>query len=525
MTVHPTAARGLPASIVASILGKLTASGSAELSPEEANALSVVVQAGLATRASDDGDGREELARLRARLTHARTAGRKAEEGELREAILTLSDRLAEASGGVALRALDDGGAYRGGGRDLGSHHLTHKGRSLLGDLGPRALRLPGLSLGEFEDAVGQLKIRLDERATRARDIVLQLKHPASVGAARLAALGISARNAPLDHLALYLQQAFGESGTVLLRDEERWSAAESALLVVGALEHSRPIMLDLLKLRQSFVTQYTQGRSEEALDAAVLLLPWPEAERAAAIQRCTTLALNFRAATEATLPLSSALLIERTRVLDELLGARLVSMYRGLRAHGAAESEAVTTAALLSLSDGDASWLVSRADALQSYLGRFSPTPLWSAAGALALLTADVPEILDDLRLASAATQRVLLATSGAEAVGLAVKLLLVVAALGHGSEGDPEESLVLRPAMAPSANNLGMAALATSLPMILAATATFHRPLLTAHDVALSAAPMHSSYVYGSSGYYGGSSSSSGWGGWGSSGGRSWG
>jgi len=519
MTAHSSAASAVPASIVASILGKLTAAGTAELSPDEADALAALVQAGWATRSSDDSDGREELGRLRARLTQARAAGSAAQEGELREAILTLSDRIAEASGGVVLRAADDGGAYRGGARGLGSYHLTHKGRALLGDLGPRSPRLPGLTLGDFEEAVGQLKIRLDERATRARDIVLQLKHPAAMGAARLAALGVSARTGLAEHIALYLGQAFVESNSTMLPDAERWSAAESALLVVGALEHSRPIMLDLLTLRQSIVTQYTQGRGEEALDAAVLLLPWSEAERAAAIQRCTSLALNFRAATEATLPLSSALLIERTRVLDELLGARLVSMYRGLRAHGAAEAEAVTTAALLSLSDGDASFLVSRADALQSYLGRFSPTPLWSAAGALALLTAGVPEILDDLQLASAATQRVLLATSGAEAIGLAVKLLLVVAALGHGNEGDPEESLVLRPAMAPSANNLGIAGLATSLSMILAATATFHRPLLTAHDVALSAAPMHSSYVYGSSGYYGGSSS------WGSGGGRSWG
>lgn len=523
MTHSPTAASAVPASVVASILGKLTASGHAELSPEEADALPALVQRGLAARATDDGDGREELGRLRARLTQARAEGRTAEEGELREAILTLSDRMAEASGGVTLRVLDHGGAYRGGSRGLGSYHLTHSGRALLGDLGPRAPRLPGMTLGAFEAAMGQLAARLDERATRARDIVLQLKHPYSVGAARLAALGVSARASSVGHLALYLGQAFGETGGTPMPEAERWSAAESALLAVGALEHSRPIVLDLTKLRQTLATQYTQGRSEEALDAAVLLLPWPEAERAAAIQRCTTLALNFRGATQATLPLSSALLIERTRVLDELVGARLVSMYRGLRAHGVAEAEAVTTAALLSLSDGDAGWLVSRADALQSYLGRFSPTPLWSAAGALALLSADVPEILDDLRLASAATQRVLLATSGAEAIGLAIKLLLVVAALGAGAEGDPEESLVLRPVMAPSANNLGMAGLATSLPMILAATATFHRPLLTAHDVALSAAPMHSSYVYGSSGYYSGSSS--GWGGWSSGGGRSWG
>ncbi len=528
-TVTRHAASHVPAAIVAGILGKLTGAGQAELTPDEGDALAVVVQAGLATRVSEDSGDREELGRLRARLTQVRAEGNTAAESALREAILTLSDRVTEASGGVALRTVDEGGAYRGGARALGNYHLTHKGRALLGDLGPRAPRLPGLTLGDFEDAIEQLKQRLDERATRARDVVLKLHPPPEApGAARLAAIGVVARAASEGHLALYLDQAYRETASAKLPEPERWSAAESALLAVGALEHSRPVALDLLNLRTSLAHQYTQGRSEEALDAAVLLLPWPDPERRAAIERCTSLALNFRAATDATLPLSSALLIERSRGIDELVSARLVSMYRGLRGLGVVDLEAVTAAALLSLSDGDAGWNVGRVDALQAYLSRFSPIPLWSAAASLALLSADVPEILDDLRLASAATQRVLLATSGAEAIGLAVKLLLVVATLGLGAEGDPEESLVLRPAITPSANRLGLAGLTTSLPMILAATASFHRPLLTAHDVALSAAPMHSSYVYGSSGYssgwgssWGSGSGSRGW----SSGGRSWG
>lgn len=510
------------AALAAAILTKLTAGGRVELNAEESAALPGLIERGLVSRAAIDPDAGPTMARLRGELTDARNAGRSAREAELREEILALSDRVASASGGVELHSTGDGGAYRAAGSVLGTFHLTHEGRALLGDLGPRAPRVGDLSVEQFGAAMLALRGRVEARAGRAKDVVLGLSSPEPRGAARLAAIGAAARSEHPGHLAQVLAMAYAQTANGPLTPSERWACAECAVLAVGRLEDAPAIVNDILKLRQTLFTQYAYGRSEDALDAAVMLLPWAQAERDQAIERAAQLATHLRSVTNVALPLANALLVERTRPIDQGLAARMISMFRDLSGRGASPEDAMATAAMLSLSDGDAAWLVARADALQSYLGRFSPTPLWTPAGALALLVADVPEVLDDLRLASAATQKVLLSTSGAEAIGLAIKLLLVVAALGHGNEGDAEEGLVLRPGIAAAARRLGLAGLATSLPMLLAASTAFHKPLLTAHDVALAAAPMHSSYVYGSSGYgsSGWGSSSSGWGG-----GRSWG
>lgn len=496
-------------SIVASVLSKLTTGGRAEVTPEEAEAFPSLMREGLMGAATVDPEAAPRLARLRAELVAARGTDR---EAALREAILALSDVMAEASGGVEIIALGDGGAYRGAGQSVGTYHLTQKGRALLSDLGPRAPRVGAMSLADFQVALDALKRQMGARTERARVIMTALGNVEPRGAARLAALGAAARREPTANVAFYLSEAHKVTTSSELTPNERWSCAESAVLAVGQLEHARPIAQDLIKLRNSLFAQYAHGRSEDALDAAVMLLPWPEAERARAIERAAGLATYFRTATNAGLPLANALVIERTRTIDELLSARLVSMYRELSAQGLSPDEAAVTSALLSLSEGDAGWLVARTGSLSSYLGRFSPTPLWGPAAALSLLQADVPEILDDVRLASAAVQRDLLASSGAEAIGLAIKLLLLVADLGHGQEGDAEEQLPMRPEISAAAHRLGLAGLTTSLPTLLVASAAFHRPLLTAHDVALAAAPMHDSYVFGTSGW--GSGWSSGWG-----------
>lgn len=497
----------MDASLLASVLSQLAAGGRAELAPDEIEVLRAAVSAGLLVEARPDPAATTELTRLRAELAAARGTPR---QDALRSEILRLSDRLAESSGGVEV-AMRAEGAYRGASSAIGAYHLTHPGRALLGDLGPRVGRVRGMRYDEFLPALQALKGRIDERARRAREVMGALGEVQPLGASRLAALGVAARAESAMHLGLYLKQAFHDTTGTPLTPAERWSAAESAVLATGRLEDTVPVVRQLVALRNQLFSQYAHGRSEDALDAAVLLLPWPEEERAAAIQRAAGLATHVRNAANAAVPLSTALVVERARPGGELSAARMVSLHALLAPTGAAPDDAVAAAAFLSLADADPAYLVGRTESLLGYVSRFSPTPLWAAAAALALLDGDVSAIVDDLRLTSAATQRHLGAGSGAEAIGLAIKLLLLVATLGLGSDGDAEESLALRPRIAETVRRLGMAGLTTSLPAGLPIGAAFHSPLLTAHDVALAAAPMHDSYVFGSGGGYG----TSGWGG----------
>lgn len=490
----------MDASHLASVLNKLASGAKPELTPDEVGVLRAAEELGLVAEARPDPAATTRLRALRERLIAAR--GTDA-EAALRSEILELGDRVAESSGGIEVLAAAEG-AYRGTTGALGSFHLTQAGRALLGDLGPRAARATGMTYPAFTSAVAALRAQLGARAARATEILKVTVEPQPLGAARLAALGAAARGENAVHLGTVLRQLHAETANTPLAPAERWAAAESAVLSVGGLEDGVAAVRQLVTLRNELFGQYAHGRSEDALDAAVLLLPWAREERTAAIQRAATLAGDFRGATGQGLSLSLALVIERARPGAELAWGRLVSLHGELTRRGVPPEEATAAAALLSLSDSDPAWLVDRTVSFFGYVSRFSPIPLWAASAALALLENDVAHTIDDLRIASAATQRHLGAASGAEAIGLAIKLLLLAGMLGLGNEGDPEESLVLRPSLAAATRRLGTAGLATSLPLALPLGAAFHQPLLTAHDVALSAAPMHSSYVYGSGGGY---------------------
>jgi|GEM_PF-2678074 hypothetical protein len=523
----------MDSSLLASVLSQLAGGARAELAPDEVDALRYAVSAGLAAATSADPGAAEALARLRTELAAARGTPR---EGALRTEILALSDRLAESSGGVELAARASG-MYRGSAEPLGTFHLTHAGRALLGDLGPRADRVRGMRHDEFVPAIAVLRSQIEARAARAGAIRNMLGDREPVGAMRLATLGVASRREEHTDLAQRLAETMAFAASTSLTPAERWSAAESAVLAAGSIEDAAAVLRQLVALRDRIFAQFSNGLSEDALDAAVLLLPWPEHERNAAIARAAELATHFRSATNTALPLSLALVLERARPGAELSADRLVAQFaalapepRGTPGQPVADDTAAA-AVLLSLADADPELLARRARSLLDYVSRFSPTPLWSAAAALALLDGDVGAIVDDLRLTSAATQRFLGASSGAEAIGLAIKLLLLVATLGLGADGDPEEYVALRPRIAPSVRRLGLAGLATSLPSGLPLGAAFHAPLLTAHDVALAAAPMHDSYVFGSSGWGSSGWGNSGWGnsgwgnsGWGSRGSRGW-
>jgi hypothetical protein len=512
----------MDASLLASVLSQLAGGGRAELAADAIEALRYAVSQGLAAPTSADPGAAAALARLRGELAIARGTP---DEAALRSEILALSDRLAESSGGVEIVS-GLGGTYRGGGDSLGSFHLTHAGRALLGDLGPRAERARGMRHDEFVPALVVLRSQIQARAARAGVIRNVLGEREPVGAMRLAALGVAARGEEPTAIAQRLAETIAMTASSALTPAERWSAAESALLAAGRIEDGPDVVRQLVPLRDRLLAQFSYGRTEDALDAAVLLLPWPEPEQRAAIARAAELSTHFREAAYAGLPLSLALVLERARPGAELSAARLVAQFAALAPapRGTPDQplpdDAVAAATLLSLADADPEHLAQRTRTLLHYVSRFAPTPLWSAAAALALLEGEVDAIVDDLRLTSAATQRYLGASTGAEAIGLAIKLLLLVASLGLGADGDPEEVVALRPRIAPSVRRLGLAGLATSLPSGLPLGAAFHAPLLTAHDVALAAAPMHDSYVFGSSGGWGGG----GWGG-GGSGGGGWG
>jgi hypothetical protein len=144
----------------------------------------------------------------------------------------------------------------------------------------------------------------------------------------------------------------------------------------------------------------------------------------------------------------------------------------------------------------------VERWRALRQYLARFAADGMAIAAALLTWIALEPPEILDDLRLASAALAKQRMAGGGAETMTLAIKLLLGIAALAAGREGDPEECLALAPSPVATLPHLGLAGALSALPIASAAVTAFHRTVLdAAAEWERVFHPTHSSWVYGGS------------------------
>ncbi|MCZ7681298.1 MAG: hypothetical protein M5U28_21925 [Sandaracinaceae bacterium] len=122
-------------------------------------------------------------------------------------------------------------------------------------------------------------------------------------------------------------------------------------------------------------------------------------------------------------------------------LPAALAELDHALSGDVAGAEERMTTAVLLGFAGGDPRAQIERWRTLRHYVARFSGDGMAVAAALLSWLALEPAEILDDLRLASAELSKHGLSGGGAETMTLAVKLLVSIAALAAGREGDHEE------------------------------------------------------------------------------------
>ncbi len=500
----------------ASVLERLQSGGDVELSASEQALVDRLVSAGLVSEAADTGAERERLAMLKhdlAELARAVEAGGAEMPGvvekqrALRTEILDLSEQLARSDGAARVTGSGSMGPYRGTASAQRRLTLTQRGRALASNLGPRASRAPNLTLEDFEEHMDALRKLFAWRSGRAMNILGRIGTRAGSiepSAVRTVAIGLSGLR--------HGDEALADAWLVLygaLRQRKRGdafsaahdaSAAECLLLTArdpSAVAHDARSADWFIDLRARVHGTYCAGRSDDALDAALLLAAIPTEQHAQRIAECTALAEELAAAS-VPIPLSLALVYTTGGARD---ASPLVAAYRTLSPETREPVEALAAATILSSTTADAGPACDRLRQTRDYLVRFAPNGMMVAAAMLGLLEGDAPALLDDLRLASAEVQRYQLATGGAEAMMHAVKLLVQASLLAHGSEGDPEETVALVARALPAAGLLGLGGAAATLPVVLSAVSTFHRPMLDAALVYERAyQPTHSDYVFGS-------------------------
>lgn len=505
---------------VAEVLGLLAPGAEIEISPSQSALLDRLVSAGLLVAVADATDARARLATKKEALG-ALPAGDPG-IGGLRAEILDLSEKLSTLDGAAFVRVGGDVGPYRGSApekrRGLA---LTHAGRTLLSHLGPRASRAPDVTVADFGKQLDALEALFAMRAKRAADLVQRVRSRIATiepHTLRSAMLGLASLSHPVDalgdaFLVLFsaLRQARPGDGYTVAQDA---AAAESILLHSGqtSVAYDGQIPSALVAWRSDLAQRYCQGRTEDALDAMLLLAAVPPADREARIERAARFASAMAKASVPT-PLSLALLATAGGETPEL-ALSTVAAFRAV--HTPDPLDALTVAVLAAMQRGfSLETQLGRIQKIHAHLARLAPSGMWVAAALLALLDGDEAGVLEDLRLASRQVQQRGLAPGGSEATSLGLKLLLQTALLARGDEGDPEESLALalRALSDVGALDLGTQGLGTvsaTLPLLSGTVAAFHRPMLDAAVLyEQHAAPMHSDYVFG-----GGHHRSFGWG-----------
>ncbi len=495
------------------VLSRLTPGAEIELGAAAMGVLGRLERAGYVARASDPERDRRALADRKAELAALGPRGDAARIAVLRREILAISEALATSDGAARVRTGEGAGPYRGAITFEGAYVLTQSGRALLSNLGPRAARAPRLTLSDFDAQLAALDEILGARARRATDLVTRIAPKTApalpLHALRSAMLGLASLphpNGPLGDAFVVLYTAIRQThASVPCTPAQDASIAEALLLHYVDLRpaYDPTLASALVAMRDDIARRYCAGRTEDALDATLLLAAVPASDRQPRIDRAAAFA-SAMARVSVPTPLSLALLA--TAGGPALESVELVTRAdRHVLSRSADPLEALTTAVLATMQiTHPLEAQLARIDALHAYLMRTGPG-MMVAAALLALLDGDPAGLLDDLRLAARQVTEQRLAPGGVEATALGVKLLLHSALLARGAEGDPEEklALALRALPALAAFELGAQGLGTmsaTLPLLATTVTAFHRPMLEAAVLyEQHSRPMHSDYVFG--------------------------
>jgi hypothetical protein len=495
------------------LLNALAKGGVVELDHGRAELIDALQRAELVRRAPDARDERRRLDQLKGEL--AKIAGLRAKgidaaevvgrERGLRTAIIELSERCAEIEAATEVRIAGGGGPYRGGSASGDLWQLTQKGRTLLGDLAPRAARIGPMTVEEFQAQMTALRHAFEWRAGRAAQIASHLKNREMLGRARLATpIGLSAARGEPALIARSFDVAFENLRRTPMFSVEQDAATAEALCLgfenPSYAEHPQATS-GIHALRVDILSRYAHGNPEDAVDAALMLGALDQRQREATIAKAAQLAL---ALAQHGKPISLPLALIATAGNDEVpdhLPIAIKNLASSIGPEVTQPNEALAVAVLIAFPRGDLNVQIDKWRTLRQYLARFAPEGMAIAAGLLAWVALEPAELLDNLRHASAALKKYRLVNGGAETMTLATKLLVNMSVLASGNEGDHEEQLKLAPVAHPRVPHLGLHGSLTALPVIGSAVVAFHRTVLDA-AAAWEAMyqPTHSSYVFGS-------------------------
>ena len=519
----------------AALLTRLMSSGGSaapvSLTGPEEVVIRELIEKGFAARLQVEPIDPEEVARVRVQLADSQRREEEARRDLSKSEVLQGSafkrrnefvSRLAALAREQALlrsRVLD---LAEGAARVLGSAKVdgervavTFRGKELVAALGPRLSRVGYASIDEFEAALARLREAFAQRASRASQI-LRLLSPAIPWIEeihlRSAAVGLSVREEPPGAIAAAYPAAVESLGARFAPvGPEAVNIATLRPLVAETICVSAPSLEipAIYAAVQTFTSLWERivrsapTWAEDALRAAMMLVPLGD-RRESVLQDAIAFA---RAARGASLDVvadiaTSIVVVQSGQGLDPSTVDRYRSYFAAVRSPAVPEKDLALAAALLTSGGGtDPGAAVQRYGVAREYLSRFNGDGMSGPAAMLAVLSAQLEESLDNLRLASAEIAKYRLSLGGMENLSLGMKLLLETAVLPSPVRGIVSPQGALAPPEQPPSAPLGLLGVAFATPfLMLPALAAFHETAL--HRLAVSDYafhPVHANYVYG--------------------------
>ncbi len=434
------------------------------------------------------------------------------QENAARSKVLDLAERGASLEGSVKV----DGGRFA----------VTYRGRDLADRLGPRLARVGASELAEFETALIRLRTAFSARAGKAY-AVLKALSPYMLNVdeihLRSAAVGLAVREEPPSEVSTAYRRAFQ-----WLRPEAmRPMIAENLCVASPALDERsvEAAVGTFTRLREAVAQPGVALSDDDAVRASLMLQPFGEWAQSV-LQEAATFSDGTALGAPSERPdLSAAVMVVGSGSGGAMSRLGTFRAYQdALRAQGIGGSDLSFGAALLTVGgDPEVPAAVARTAAVREYLGRFAEDGMTVPASMLAILSPQVEESLDNLRLASAEISRNRLSLGGMENLSLGMKLLLQTAITPNPVRGivSPRGVLVPAgpvlgpepvqpPATVPAARpptapmpvpSMAMLGVALAAPIIiLPALIAFHEKAL--HRLAVSDwafHPVHTNFVYG--------------------------
>jgi hypothetical protein len=432
------------ATIVAALKGLQP--GAADAPPHE-KYLEPLEALGLVRRVADAAVDGTEAPRLRQRLSENHLAQAQARSAMVAQAVpsrasLNALQRLQAEEGGLRQRLLDLAAAQlpaqdsvlAGGAR----YALTYRGRELLATLAPRLHRVGPMELAEFERELAATVSAFDGQARRAQGILQKLSprlRDVDEIHLRSAAVGLAVHEAHPDrvtdaYVSLLAAQTALSVQTSLTLSEWRCLIAESLCLAtkdLGALSPNAAAQ-EFTALWLGIEGEQTL-EARDALIAALILYTYPAAERAPILAEAQDFRVRAGAYSDHPLPLAPAVLVAREPWPAEERLDRFGAYYRALLALGTKEETAMAAAIFTVTGHNGHEALLHRFTASRDFLARFAETGMTFPAAMLAVLSPEVGESLENLRLASSQVTRHRLSLGGIENLSLGMKLMTGVA------------------------------------------------------------------------------------------------